>query len=117
MHVKSSRDICLGQEGILCVILFSEGKPEADHVSTMKALHGLYGIKQERGLQYKFMWVDATQETNWATLIKFENTPKIVVVNPGKRKRILDHEGQVTIADLKKTIEKISNGDAIFKRE
>lgn len=116
MHHKSSRDICLGQEGILCVILFNDGKPADNLIDTMKALHGLFGIKQERGLQYKFMWIDAAQETNWASLVKFENTPKVVLINPGKRKRILDHEGDINIAELKKTIEKISNGDARFKR-
>ncbi|KAL4478385.1 hypothetical protein ABPG74_006620 [Tetrahymena malaccensis] len=116
MHIKSARDICLGQEGILCVLLFHSGKPDVEIIDTFKTLHSQYGIKHDRGLQYKFMWIDAAQEQKWAQFFKFEGNPKVVLINPGKRKRVLDHEGEVTISSLKSTIEKISNGDARFKR-
>lgn len=36
-------------------------------------------------------------------------------MNPGKRKRTMDHEGAITFADLSDTFEKIASGEGHFK--
>jgi hypothetical protein len=38
-----------------------------------------------------------------------------VVLNPGKRKRFLLHEGEITEAAIEGTLDKILGGDARFK--
>jgi hypothetical protein len=38
-----------------------------------------------------------------------------VVLNPGKRKRFLLHEGDITASKLEETLDKILGGDARFK--
>ena len=40
--------------------------------------------------------------------------PKVVILNPGKRKRFLLHEKPITDADLSDTLDKILGGDARF---
>lgn len=39
----------------------------------------------------------------------------MIVLNPGKRKRFLLHEGEITIDSIKNTLDKILGGDAKFK--
>lgn len=39
----------------------------------------------------------------------------IAVVNPGKRKRYLKHEGGFSVAEITGTLDKILGGDAKFK--
>lgn len=39
----------------------------------------------------------------------------IAVMNPGKRKRYLKHEGGFSVAEITSTLDKILGGDAKFK--
>lgn len=41
--------------------------------------------------------------------------PALVILNPGKRKRFMIHEGEITGANIEKTLDKILGGDAKFK--
>lgn len=63
------------------------------------------------------MRLDASQEPNFAQLFTDNSAePMIVVMNPGKRKRFLKHEGDVMSASaLTGTLDKILGGDAKFK--
>lgn len=45
----------------------------------------------DRGLKFKFMWLNAQHEKKWAGLFGYENQDKVVVLNPGKRKRFTPH--------------------------
>jgi len=75
----------------------------------------LYDRKIKRGLEYKFMWLDASIETNWAKLFEFEgDTPKLYFFNPGKRKRFMVHEGENNLDAYKVSFEKVNGGDAKF---
>jgi hypothetical protein len=44
-----------------------------------------------------------------------EDLPKVVVMNPGKRKRFLVHEDIISESAIEATLEKILGGDARFK--
>ena len=59
----------------------------------------------------------ADDEPAFAKVFGFENhnEPRIVILNPGKRKRFLIHEGDISEAHLEKTLDKILGGDARFK--
>ena len=41
--------------------------------------------------------------------------PKLIILNPGKRKRFLLHEGEITEKSIETTLDKILGGDARFK--
>jgi hypothetical protein len=66
--------------------------------------------KIKRGSEFKFMWVDATIEKSWGDLFKFTGaTPKVYVFNPGKRKRFLVHEGELSFKELSNNFKKLLN--------
>lgn len=54
------------------------------------------------------MWLDTTTEKNvfnilivkWAEAFKFSGESKIVLLNPGKRKRFAEHEGALTLESI-----------------
>ena len=79
------------------------------------ALGEAFESKISRGISWKFMQLDASQEPEFAQLLEVENYPKVVVMNPGKRKRFLAHDGPITYADVENTLNKILGGDARFK--
>ena len=41
--------------------------------------------------------------------------PSLIVLNPGKRKRFLIHDGEINEEAIEKTLDKILGGDARFK--
>lgn len=46
--------------------------------------------------------------------VKEADLPKVVILNPGKRKRFLLHSGSINEADISKSLDKILGGDAKF---
>jgi len=54
-------------------------------------------------------------EPEFSAMFGADSAPKMVVLNPGKRKRYLLHEGELTSGDVEKTLDKILGGDARFK--
>lgn len=44
-----------------------------------------------------------------------EKFPRLIVLNPGKRKRILAHDDEINEGSITKTLDKILAGDAKFK--
>jgi len=43
------------------------------------------------------MWLDASAEPDFASIFNLEDKlPKVVILNPGKRKRFLLHDGDIT---------------------
>ncbi|KRX05654.1 Thioredoxin-like fold [Pseudocohnilembus persalinus] len=116
LHQKSSNDICLKTENTLCVIHIGKGKPEKSVIDTFKSLNSAYDRKIDRGSKYKFMWLDAEIEKEYAETFGFEGQDLIVILNPGKRKRYVKHEGDFQYDTLKTTMEKIQGGDARFTK-
>jgi Trm5-related predicted tRNA methylase len=116
MHSKSAKDICLNTDGTLCVILLTKAKPEKDVVSIYEALNTKYDRKIDRGAKFKFMWLNVEIEKKWGDVFKYEGSDKVVVLNPGKRKRYTNHDGELTKDSIAMTLESISGGDARFNR-
>lgn len=54
-------------------------------------------------------------EPEFASVFGIEEYPKVIVLNPGKRKRFLIHEGEITETKIEETLDKILGGDARFK--
>lgn len=114
MHEKSAGDICLNLEGYLCVLVFSESKPEGALKEELVKLSQTYAQKASRGSSFKFMWVDSKLEAEWANILGVSSVPSAVVLNPGRRKRYVSHSGPVTHNDVVSTLEKINSGDSRF---
>ena len=114
----SGNDICLKKDGALCIILIVKSEASVDNkmLDEMNAVGQNFASKISRGISFYFMWVDASAEKDFVTVFNLEyDTPKLVVLNPGKRKRFLLHEGNVAEKEIEKTLDKILGGDARFK--
>ena len=61
--------------------------------------------------------MDASAEPEFATTFGIEesNYPALIVLNPGKRKRFLIHDGVISEKNIEKTLDMILGGDAKFK--
>ena len=70
----------------------------------------------DRGAKFKFMWLNAGIEKEWANALKYENEDKVVILNPGKRKRFIAHEGPLEKEQIGVTLDVIMGGDARFNR-
>lgn len=89
-------------DGALCVIIIDQAKPEKKYIDILKDTNTIYDRKISRGSQFKFMWLDASREVQWAKMLNASNFPKLVVLNPGKRKRFVDYEGSITSNSISK---------------
>lgn len=62
------------------------------------------------------MWLNASIDKEWGKIFNFEGEDKVVVLNPGKRKRYTAHEGHITKDSISMTLENIIGGNARFNR-
>ena len=62
------------------------------------------------------MSLDSSAEAKFFQMfdLKAEELPKVVILNPGKRKRYLVHSGSINEAEVGKTLDRILGGDAKF---
>ena len=62
------------------------------------------------------MWLNASTEPTFFNVFGLEESslPKVVVLNPSKRKRFLVHEKAINEEDISDTLDKIQGGDARF---
>ena len=62
------------------------------------------------------MWLDASKEPGFFSMfdLKNENLPRLVILNPGKRKRFLIHDKGLNESDINDSLDKILGGDAKF---
>lgn len=99
MTSDSGNDICLMKDGTLCVVYVVKDAESVDK----KAVDALFDVKTsftskiERGITFSFMTLDASKEPAFASLFDQTDYPFVVILNPGKRKRYLRHEGKVDV--------------------
>lgn len=62
------------------------------------------------------MWLNGQTEKGWANLLQYDGSDRVVILNPGKRKRFAVHEGPITRDSISQSIERIIGGDAKFNR-
>ena len=118
MNGDSANDICLKKEGALCVIYLTKDQASKS-VQETEALYSVgqsFSSKISRGINFYFMWLDASKEPEFAALFKQEpsDLPKVIIMNPGKRKRYLVHNKAITESNVSDTLDKILGGDAKF---
>lgn len=113
----SANDICLQKDGSLCVIMVVNDAASVDQkkLDELTKLGEQYESKISRGITYLFNWLDASTEKEFANIFALDSYPRIVILNPGKRKRFTLHEGEITGDAVEKTLEKILGGDGRFK--
>ncbi len=53
------------------------------------------------------MWLDVDKEKKWTEFLNVDNYPKVIILNPGKRKRIAHHDASIDSDSLSIIIIKI----------
>ncbi|SCP04379.1 conserved Plasmodium protein, unknown function [Plasmodium ovale] len=112
-------DICFKKaDKGLCLIYLKEGdKLEKFEVDMLLSLKEKFKPHIDgRGINFRFMWMDISTETNFRTLFELKKYPSVVIFNPYKRIRYakLNDELVATKENIEKLLEKISGGDAKF---
>ena len=113
----SGNDVCLQKDGALCIILLVSDKSQLDEslLQEMDTIGQSFASKISRGINFHFSYLDASREPEFASVFAVESYPSLVVLNPGKRKRFLLHEGEINGKNIESTLDKILGGDAKFK--
>jgi hypothetical protein len=118
MTVDSGNDVCFMKDGTLCVLYVLDSFNNFDE----KVYNELMHLKENftnavtRGIRFTFAKLDASAEPEFAGVFGIEQYPQIVILNAGKRKRFIIHEGEITSANLQKGLETILDGDGKFKK-
>jgi hypothetical protein len=79
-------DICLKKEGALCVIYVAkdaaQAKANEQELSELYATGQKFASKISRGINFYFMWLDATAESGFGSMfdVKAADLPKIVIL-------------------------------------
>jgi len=110
LRVASYNDICFKTEGGFCVIAISHGAPDKAIINVLEEVQRNHKEKTN----YKYMWLNADTNANFANLFGVSDFPKIVVFSPGKRKKFLVHEATIDAQAIERTFDVIENGDARF---
>jgi hypothetical protein len=50
----------------------------------------------------------------WKQAFDITSTPALIILNPGRRKRYVTHQGHITYDNIINTMEKINSGDSRF---
>ena len=76
-----------------------------------------FASKISRGITFYFSWLNASANKEFFNVFQLqeEDLPRVIVLNPGKRKRFLVHEDIISESAIEATLEKILGGDARFK--
>ena len=88
-------------------------------MDSMYAVGQGFASKISRGISFYFSWVDAEAEPEFAGVLDSPDSPgvfpRLVILNPGKRKRFLAHTGEINEKAIEGLLDKILAGDAKFK--
>ena len=103
LNADSADDICLKKEG-LCVIYLvaNEGAKDNTITEMMHSTAQAFSSKINRGINFNFLWLSAEAEEAFFGVFGLEKSelPKIVVLNPSKRKRFMVHDKELNEAGL-----------------
>lgn len=117
IHGKSANDVCLKKDGALCVIyaVKSAAEKEQAMLDMLYEVGGSFQKQIHRGINFHFMWLDCGAENELCSTLEIDTFPQVMIMNPGKRKRTLKHEGELNAESISATLDRIIGGDARFK--
>ena len=117
LNADSSNDIWYGKKG-LWVVLFTKETPTDAQINILTTVRDQFTSNlDDRGLQFSFMWIDVTKHPEWINHFEVEQTPQIVIINPGKTKKfVIHHSDIITESSVSTVMNSIIGGDAKFKK-
>ena len=83
----------------------------------LKSLKAKHSDDSRTIVDFKFMWINSGLHSDWTkTLDLGDGDRRLVVLNPGRRKRFVVLEGEFGEESVSKLITKITSGNARFTR-
>jgi len=98
----SGNDVCFSKDGTLCVLLVTDCRHSVQqaHIDELTAVKDDFVSTVTKGISFTFAKVSAANEKAFADIFNLESKPAFVVMNAGKRKRFLVHDGELTAKSL-----------------
>lgn len=102
---ESGNELCFKVDGVVCVILLHKDKPTEELINLMSHVQNILTPKIERGIKYKYGWLDTSKQSKFLEAAGIsEEGPRLLLVNPGKRKRHYLYEGELNEEGISKMI-------------
>lgn len=115
VNIRSGDDVCFKVDGVICVILVNNGKPDNKLSDLMGELQNWLSPKIDRGIKYKFGWLNSETQSKFLDVVHVESVPRIVLINASKRKRFFVSDEELKLDVLKSLFDKLASGDLRFK--
>ena len=114
---ESAGSLCFNVDGALCVLIINKEKPSQEIQLTMSNIQNWLSPKVNRGLKYKFGWINSTKQKVIVEAVGLgkEAGPKLVLINRGSRKRYYLYDGEIDNKNLEALFDKLNGGDLRFK--
>ena len=113
---ESSGDLCFDKKG-LCVILLTSEKPTEEQEEVMtKVREKFVSNLADRGLKFSFMWLDTSLQEEWPKTLETEEDTRVIVLNPGKRKRFMPLKEDFSEDSLSNLLNAITGGNGRFRK-
>jgi hypothetical protein len=99
------------------VILINKEKPTEDLVNLFNSVQNHLAPKIDRGIKYRFGWINSSTQNKFIESIdlKSGDGPKMILVNPGSRKRFYLMENDLIEENMKNVFDRLAGGEIRFK--
>jgi len=114
---ETANEICFKVDGTLCVILVNKEKPTDELVNLFNAVQNYLAPKIDRGIKYRFGWVNSSTQGKFVESLGLTpaDGPKMVLINPGSRKRFFLMENDLIEENMRNVFERLAGGELRFK--
>ena len=102
MSKDSGNDVCFSKDGTLCVLYVTPCRHSVDQavIDEMTTVKDEFVSKVTKGIQFTFAKLSAHNEPTFTDIFNLAEKPAFVIMNAGKRKRFVVHDGPLTAESL-----------------
>lgn len=112
-HKKSAKDTCLGQDKVLCIIIFSPTQLGEKLENELRDLKKELDVGKSNFL-FKITWINSSVHKDWVQKMGVEDPSKlnVRVLRTGRRIKYVEMSEDFSTDNVLNLIEKIIGGDA-----
>ena len=114
---ETGNEICFKIDGTVCVILIHKEKPSEELVNLFNSIQNHLAPKIDRGIKYRFGWINSSAQDKFIDTLGLQkgDSAKMILVNPGSRKRFFILENELNEQNMKNVFERLAGGEIRFK--
>lgn len=111
-HKKSSKDVCLGQEKVLCIIVFTPGEITPELENQLKETKSKLD-ETNTNFMLKVTWINSHKHKDWVEKMGVQNKDKVTVrvLRTGRRVKYIEMEEDFSTKGVQRLIERVIGGD------